>query len=73
MTDNSGRLVCLCKHVTAREIQKVLRAGARTTSEIQYLTAAGTGCTRCILEIDAIVRHHQTRSKKDPQFRIEFE
>lgn len=70
---NQKRLVCLCNHVSALEIKKVLCAGALTTSEIQKLTAAGTGCGRCVGEIDAIVEKYKTKSVKNPQLRISFE
>ena len=69
---NQKRLVCLCNHVTALEIKKKLRAGALTTSEIQKFTTAGTGCGRCIMEIDAIVETYKTEALKDPQLRIIF-
>ncbi len=69
---NQKRLVCLCKHVSALEIKKKLHAGALTTSEIQKFTAAGTGCGRCVREIDAIVEKYMRETRKDPQFRIIF-
>ncbi len=67
------RLVCLCNHVTAEEILGILRAGALNTADVQKFTAAGTGCTRCVREIDAIVEAYQSTVKKDPQLRIDFE
>ena len=70
---NQKRLVCLCNHVTALEIKKKLRAGALTTAEIQKFTTAGTGCGRCVREIDAIVEIYKTETLKDPQLRIIFE
>ncbi|HEY3388183.1 MAG TPA: (2Fe-2S)-binding protein [Prolixibacteraceae bacterium] len=66
------RLVCLCNHVTELEINKKLRAGAVTTSEIQKFTTAGTSCGRCIPEIDAIVEKYKTEMIKDPQLRINY-
>jgi len=73
MANNPGRLVCLCNHVTAQEIIKILKAGALSTADVQKFTMAGTGCTRCVREIDAIVEHHLANSKKEPQLRINFE
>ena len=73
MANNPGRLVCLCNHVTAKEIVDILRAGALSTADVQNFTSAGTGCTRCVREIDAIVENHLATSKKDPQLRIDFE
>lgn len=69
---NQKRLVCLCNHVSALEIKKKLCAGALSTTEIQQFTTAGTGCGRCIKEIEAIVKKHLAESGKDPQFRIDF-
>ena len=72
MANNPGRLVCLCNHVPAKEIIDVLRAGALTVAEVQDFTSAGTGCSRCVREIDAIVQNHLATTKKDPQLRIDF-
>ena len=69
---NKKRLVCLCNQVSALEIKKKLRAGALSTAEIQQFTAAGTGCGRCVREIEAIVKKHLEEPGKDPQFRIDF-
>jgi len=50
----------------------MLRAGALTTAEIQKFTTAGTGCGRCVREIDSIVEKYMSENSKDPQFRIIF-
>jgi hypothetical protein len=34
---------------------------------------AGTGCTRCVREIDDLVEKYMATRKKDPQLRIDFE
>ncbi len=72
MANNPGRLVCLCNHVTAKEILDILRSGATSTIEVQQFTLAGTGCTRCVREIDALVENYKATAKKDPQLRINF-
>ncbi len=72
MANNPGRLVCLCNRVTAKEIIDVLRAGALTIDDVQEFTSAGTGCTRCVREIDSIVQNYLATTKKDPQLRIDF-
>jgi len=69
---NSKRLVCLCNHVSALEIKKVLRAGALTTAEIQKFTTAGTGCGRCVREIESIVKNYLEETGKNTQLRINF-
>lgn len=66
------RLVCLCNLVTENEILAVLRKGARSTSEIQKLTGAGTSCGRCLVEIDAIVEKFISGLPEDLQRKIEF-
>jgi len=59
--------------VSASEIKKILNAGALTTAEIQKFTSAGTGCGRCIRELDAILEIHIRREAiKNPQLRIGF-
>jgi bacterioferritin-associated ferredoxin len=66
------RLVCLCNLVTENEIFAALRKGARSTSDIQKLTRAGTSCGRCLVEIDAIVEEFLSGLPEDPQQKIEF-
>jgi bacterioferritin-associated ferredoxin len=67
------RLVCLCNLVTKNEIISVLRKGARSTSDIQKITRAGTSCGRCLVEIDAVVEEILSGLPGDPQQRIEFD
>jgi len=70
---SSQRLVCLCNQVTAQEILAILKAGALTTADVQEFTMAGTGCTRCVREIESIVLRYKSTQKIDPQLRIDFE
>jgi len=70
---NQKRLVCLCNHVSAQEIKKILRVGALTLAEVQQHTAAGTSCGRCVREIQTIIEKHGEGTKKDDQQRIGFE
>lgn len=69
---NQKRLVCLCNHVSVLEIIKTLRAGALSTAEVQQYTTAGTGCGRCVREIETIVEEYKAEAIKDPQLRISF-
>ena len=73
MPVNKKQLVCFCNHVTAPEIIKVLRNGADTTDEIKKFTAAGTGCGRCLNEIDSMVKKYSSDIKQDAQLRLRFE
>jgi len=69
---NQKRLVCRCNQVSVLEIKKKLRAGALSTADIQQFTTAGTGCGRCVREIEAIVKKHLEEPGNDPQLRIDF-
>lgn len=68
----SKRFVCLCNLVTEHEILAVLRKGARSTSDIQKMTRAGTSCGRCLVEIDALVEEYLSDLADDPQQKIRF-
>ena len=67
------RLVCLCNMVTEKEIHTALQKGARSTSDIQKVTRAGTSCGRCLPWIDSIVEEFLAAQPKDPQQKINFE
>lgn len=66
------RLVCICNMVTENEIITALKKGARSTTEIQKLTAAGTSCGRCLVLIDAIVEEFLANQPEDPQQKLNF-
>jgi len=70
---NPKQLVCLCNHVSAIEIRKILSSGVVTLSEVQNFTSAGTNCGRCVREIEDLIEKHDKVAKKDPQLRIDFE
>jgi len=59
--------------VTEKEIHAALEKGARTTSEIQKITRAGTSCGRCLMWIDSIVEEFLANLPHDQQQRIDFE
>lgn len=66
------RLVCICNMVTENEIITALKKGARSTTEIQKLTAAGTSCGRCLVLIDAMVEEFLANQPEDPQQKLNF-
>lgn len=68
----SKRLVCLCNMVTEKEILAVLQKGARTTSDIQKMTRAGTSCGRCLPWIDTIVAEYLATLPQDAQQKLNF-
>jgi bacterioferritin-associated ferredoxin len=59
--------------VTEKEIHAALVKGARTTSEIQKITRAGTSCGRCLMWIDSIVEEFLINLPNESQQRIDFE
>jgi bacterioferritin-associated ferredoxin len=67
------RLVCLCNLVTENEILNALKKGARSTTEIQKMTGAGTSCGRCLVVTDSLVEEFLSNLPEDPQQRIEFD
>jgi len=66
-------LVCMCNFVTEKEITAALSKGARSTSEIQKITRAGTSCGRCLVVIDALVEDFISKLPNDPQQKLNFE
>ncbi len=69
----SRSLVCVCNMVTEKEILATLKKGARSTSDIQQATKAGTSCGKCLMTIDRIVEEFLLQQPADPQQRIEFD
>ena len=67
------RLVCICNMVLEREIIEALKKGARSTTEIQKLTRAGTSCGRCLPIIDALVEDFVSNLPVNPQHTIHFD
>lgn len=41
--ERPGKMVCYCKQVTQKEIEKAIQQGARMLSDIQRMTGACTG------------------------------
>jgi len=58
--------------VTEKEIHAALVKGARSTSDIQKITRAGTSCGRCLPWIDLIVEEFLENLPDEPQQRIDF-
>ena len=59
--------------VTEKEILDAVAKGARSTSDIQKMTRAGTSCGRCLPWIDSIVEEFVATLPADPQQKIKFE
>ena len=69
----SKRLICICNMVLEKEIIEALKKGARSTTEIQKMTRAGTSCGRCLPIIDALVEEFTATLPVNPQQTINFE
>jgi len=59
--------------VSEREILKALKAGARSTADIQKATSGGTSCGKCLTTIDSMVEEFKTQQSDDLQQRINFD
>jgi bacterioferritin-associated ferredoxin len=66
------QLVCHCNHVSTKEINNVLKAGAFSIAEIQQFTSAGTGCGRCVGEIREMIEKYRLTAVTDPQLKLTF-
>jgi len=64
--------VCVCNEVSEREIIAALKKGARSTSDIQKFTGAGTGCGRCLPVVNSIVEDFLLKLPPEPQQKILF-
>jgi len=58
--------------VSEKEILTALKKGARSTSDIQKITRAGTSCGRCLVVIDALVEEFMSQVPADPQQKLDF-
>jgi bacterioferritin-associated ferredoxin len=70
---NPDKMICYCKQVTQREIEKALAMGAKTLSDIRQATDACTGnqCKElnpsgkcCSADINQIIRNWNSESIK---------
>jgi bacterioferritin-associated ferredoxin len=59
--------------VLEKEIIEALKKGARSTTEIQKMTRAGTSCGRCLPIIDALVEDFVDTLPLNPQQTINFD
>ena len=68
----SNRLICICNFVDEKEIKLLLKKGAVSTKDIQFLTRAGTSCGRCLPLIDELVEANKNVKSKDQQRKLDF-
>jgi NAD(P)H-nitrite reductase large subunit len=68
----SNRLICICNFVDEKEINSLLKKGAKSTKDIQFLTRAGTSCGRCLPLIDELVERHKNKKHIDRQGKLDF-
>lgn len=58
-------IVCVCRRVSDRDIERALHAGAASFEEVQLETGAGTCCGRCGDCARALVERKFTRHAPD--------
>ena len=58
--------------IDENEIISFLKKGAKTTSDIQRLTGAGTSCGRCLPVIDEIVATFNSGKPEEQQKKLDF-
>ena len=63
----------MCNMVTEKEIVAVLKKGAKSTSDIQKITSAGTNCGKCLVVIDGVVEEFLSDQTDDSQKSFDFE
>jgi len=68
----SNRLICICNFVDEKEINSLLKKGASSTKDIQFLTRAGTSCGRCLPLIDELVESFKNAKSKGQQGKLDF-
>lgn len=68
----SNRLICICNFVDEKEIKSLLKRGAISTKDIQFLTRAGTSCGRCLPLIDELVESFKNTKAKGQQGKLDF-
>ena len=56
IAEGGSEVVCKCLGVRMREIELVVRGGAKTFEAVQLKTKAGTGCGSCIPKVKRIIK-----------------
>lgn len=54
---DENQIVCGCFKVTAQDIVKAVKNGAKSFEEVQAVTKVGTGCGRCVEGNKALVNY----------------
>jgi bacterioferritin-associated ferredoxin len=62
-------IVCQCKVVNDRQIDKAIAEGARSASAVCRATGAASDCGSCIFTVKAMVCNHQA----EENIRLEVE
>lgn len=57
-------VVCVCKQVTKRKIQKAVRDGARRFITVKQITEAGSGCGLCKPIVEDIIKEELKNIKQ---------
>ena len=51
-----NRLICGCMRIYEKEIREAYEQGARTFSDVQKMTQAGTSCGNCRILVEKVLR-----------------
>ncbi|MBI4817150.1 MAG: (2Fe-2S)-binding protein [Deltaproteobacteria bacterium] len=52
-------LVCICRAVRERDLERVIQLGARTTREVSRACGAGTSCGACVPMVRDMIQRAQ--------------
>lgn len=47
-------VICQCHRVSANDVERLVRAGARSATQVARATRAGTECGSCLPELQAL-------------------
>jgi nitrite reductase (NADH) large subunit len=72
MTIRKAKTVCLCNGVTAGEILKILKKGARDLNDVKKFTLASASCGKCKVEVETVINHYFAGKTPEIQKSINF-
>jgi NAD(P)H-nitrite reductase large subunit len=49
-------MICGCRKVTREDLENAIKNGAKSFEEVQEITKVGTGCGRCLISVEPLVK-----------------
>lgn len=49
------KIVCGCRKVTKQDLDNAIKNGAKSFEEVQKITKVGTGCGKCVKNVEPLV------------------